>query len=254
MTPLLNPLRFFRGPPPEPLEPIARSWIEEHLTWLAEQFGKERLIQAPIIEPTPEFFPDRYDGSPDSARAMFERICGYMEVAPSLVDLQIFDESNRLWLVNDKGDYLPGAAGTYQEGEQAFVIRLEGDQLSSPTELAGTIAHELSHLRLMGENRCDPEAFDNELLTDLTATFFGFGIFLINAPRHWPSQLSYWPKTNVRRPEYMTLPMFAYALALIAEVRFEENPKWLRHLYRDARSEFCAAQCYLASRREIDKA
>jgi hypothetical protein len=78
-------------------------------------------------------------------------------------------------------------------------------------------------------------------LTDLTAVFFGFGVFMANAPRHWHSDLTYWPGSTLRRPEYMTVPMYGYALALIAQVRFETNPSWVGHLRGSARAEFWAS-------------
>ncbi len=227
---------------------MARDWIAHKLGWLEQEFGAERLREAPIVEPTPQFFPDPYDGTPAAAERLFHRVCGYMAVDPAIVELEVFDESNRPWFVNDRGDYLPGAAGTFEGSGERFLIRMERSELHRPMDCVGTFAHELAHLRLLGEGRSDPDAFDNELLTDLTALFFGFGTFLISSPRHWHSQLSCWPGTDVRRPEYMTLPMFAWALALVARKRGEPDPpSWLRHLGRDARAEYRAAMRFLAA-------
>jgi hypothetical protein len=39
------------------------------------------------------------------------------------------------------------------------------------------------------------DAYDNELLTDLTVVVFGLGIFLANLPR-WASQNKKWPGTG----------------------------------------------------------
>lgn len=113
--------------------------------------------------------------------------------------------------------------------------------------LVGTMAHELAHARLLGENRIDPDAFDNELVTDLTVVFHGLGIFLANDPRHWQSHASVWPGTDVFKPEYMTTPMYGYALALRCWLREEPLPSWSRHLERGVRSEFKAALRFLQS-------
>jgi hypothetical protein len=111
--------------------------------------------------------------------------------------------------------------------------------------LVGTMAHELSHLRLMGERRVIGDEFDNELLTDLTAVFHGFGIFLGNSPRNWDSQYSNWPDTDFRRPEYMTLPMFAYALAHNAWFRGKPKPDFLPFLSFGLKPFFKQAIRYL---------
>lgn len=71
---------------------------------------------------------------------------------------------------------------------------------------------------------------DNELLTDLTGVFHGFGIFVSNMPHKVTGKLSYWPGTQLRRSEYLSEPMIGYALAHIAWFRDEERPEWSRHL------------------------
>ena len=96
------------------------------------------------------------------------------------------------------------------------MIRVNDNELVDPMGLVGTLAHELAHQRLLGEGRITSDAFDNELLTDLTVVFKGLGIFLANCPRNWEGQDTRWPDTDLRKPEYMTPPMFGYALALLA--------------------------------------
>ena len=65
-----------------PCDPAAKRWVESRLQWLTQQFGLHILLERPIILPTPEFFPDPWDGSPKAVRAMFRRVCGYMGVDP----------------------------------------------------------------------------------------------------------------------------------------------------------------------------
>lgn len=239
---------FGRRQPNCPLDAEATRWIHERLHWLTNEFGSDRLIDHPIIEPTDAFFPDSYDASPAAAEKMFARICNWMDVTQEIVELRFYDEDRRPQLVNATGHMLPGSAGTYQEGEDRFVINLNRSELCQPMDLVGTIAHELSHLRLLGENRFDGDSFDNELITDLTATFFGFGIFLANSPRAFPAQVGRWPGSQLNRPEYMSLPMLTYAMAVIADLRFEENPNWACHLNSSARAEWTAARRYLKSK------
>ena len=232
-------------PPSCPCDPAAKAWVEERLQWLSEEFDDHAFNGRRLVLPTPEFFPDPYDGSKRAVRRLLDQVCEYMDVVPALVSLKFLKDPGNLLLVNDSGQYLPGAAGTYEEGERKFIIRLSERELSNPMSLVGTMAHELSHVRLLGESRVDPEIFDNELLTDLTVVFFGLGIFLANVPRTWESQFSKWPDSDLIRPEYMTRPMFGYALAHIAWFRGEEKPSWSSHLHWNARPDLKQGIRYL---------
>src|SRR5207244_2275878 len=73
------------------------------------------------------------------------------------------------------------AAGHWRKRDGATVIGVQVDQARDPIALVATIAHELGHERLLGEERIDPERRDGEPLTDLFTVFFGMGIFSANA-------------------------------------------------------------------------
>jgi hypothetical protein len=186
-----------------PCDPAAKHWVEGRLEWLTRQFGLHVLLERPIILPTSEFFPDAWDGTPKAVDRMFRRVSGYMDVDPDDVELDLFtDKTPRAMVAIDPTRGF--AAGTWQGGEGPWrtgVVRIERSSLDRPSDLVGTMAHELAHQRLLGERRADPEAFDNELFTDLTAVYFGFGVFLGNNARKSTGQLGYWPGTQLRKPE-----------------------------------------------------
>jgi hypothetical protein len=228
-----------------PADPQAKRWVEERLEWLAGEFDTSAFAGKPVVLPTEEFFPDPFDGSKRSVRALLDRVCGYMGVVPDLVALKFVADAGKLWLVNESGDYLPGAAGTYQEGERKFLVRIDKSGLDDPMGLVGTMAHELAHVLLLGEGRVMREIYDNELLTDLTVVFHGLGIFLANTPRHWDSQYTRWPGSDLRKPEYMTPPLFGYALAHLAWHRGEGRPAWAKHLNWAARANLKQGLRYL---------
>jgi hypothetical protein len=149
------------------------------------------------------------------------------------------------WLVNERGQDVGGVAGTFSNGDR-YRIRIERDQLHTPMVLAGTLAHELSHARLLGEGRIDRDCFDHELTTDLNVVFHGMGVFLANAPRHWDSDTRTWPGTTRPAPTYMTGPMLAYAMALRCCQRMEPLPTWGKHVKSAVRSEFKQSFRYLS--------
>ncbi len=221
-----------------PVEPHVKRWIEERLSWLSGQFGLGVFTRRAVILPHADFFSDRYDGSEESVRTLLDRVCGYMDADPALVEMELFHDPRHVWLVNEEGHYLPTAAGTYSQKLDKTIIRLDRAQISEPMNMVGTIAHELAHLRLLKEERIPRNSFDNELLTDLTVVFHGLGIFLANSPRAWRSRMSVWPGTDVRRPEYMSLPMYGYALAHAAWLRGKRKPVWAKYLRMDARIVF----------------
>jgi hypothetical protein len=245
-----------------PCDQASKLWVEERLQWLAEEFTDSAFNGRRLVLPTPDYFPDPYDRSQQSIRTLLERVCGYMDVDPDLISLNLVAGSGNLWFVNANGDYLPKAAGTYQEvrdsgeaqergqselpqaagtyqeGGGRFLISIDQSGLDDPMGLVGTLAHELAHVRLLGEDRLPGDSYDNELLTDLTVVHFGLGIFLANSPRNWDSQYGKWPNSDLNKPEYMTPPMFGYALAHLAWFRGETKPTWARYLHWNARGDF----------------
>jgi hypothetical protein len=227
MTPMFG---WFQ--PTCPCDPAAKRWLEDRLRWLTRQFGLHLLLERPVILPTAEFFPDTWDGSPKAVRRMFRRVCAYMGVDPEDVELKFRTDRISRGL-RELDPSIGMAAGTWSGGEgpwQRGVIRLEKSTLDRPADLIGTIAHELAHQRLLGEGRLEADAFDNELLTDLTTVYHGFGVFLANNPRKSVGELSTWPGTKLRKPEYLSEPMTGYALAHLAWHRDEDRPAWVKHL------------------------
>jgi hypothetical protein len=229
-----------------PVDAVTRRWIDTRWRWLIEQFGSQLMIDSPTVLPTDEYFPDPYDASREAVCRLAAQVCDYMLVPRDLVDVRFYCEAGRPGFVNEQGHELGGTAGLYEEGARC-TIHLEESQVREPMLLVGTIAHELAHHRLLGENRISPDAYDNELLTDLTVIFHGLGIFLANAPRHWQSDATRWPGTDLFKPEYMSTPMYGYALALRCWLREEPLPAWRRHLARGVRAEFRQALRFLES-------
>lgn len=228
-----------------PVDSFAKLWIEHRLGWLADEFGLDVFTRRSLILPSAEFFPEKYDGSEDTVRVLIEQVCRYMDADSERVELKFFTDKANFWLVNEKGQAVPRPAGLYDEQYGRTVIHLETSQFAEPMDLVGTTAHEIAHLRLLGEDRVPGDVFDNELLTDLTVVFHGLGIFLANSPRTWPSGFTTWPGTQARKPEYMTQPMFGYALAHAAWHRNEKSPEWAKFLRHDARASFKQGLRYL---------
>lgn len=237
--------RWFR--PTCPCDLAAKEWIEFRLEWLAGQFPDSAFTGRPVVEPTREFFPDFYDGTDAAVRRLLDRVCEYMGVAPRAVRLQLVARANRLALVNDEGQPLPDAAGTFEARSGQHLITIDRDELPNTSDLVGTMAHELAHVRLLGEGRLKSDEFDNELLTDLTAVHLGLGLFLANSPRDWMSGYTSWPNSHRQKPEYMNQPMYGWALALLARFRNESKPRWAEVLGGPARRELTQGLRYLAA-------
>ena len=236
-----------------PVDQAAKRWIEVRLQWLARQFGLGVFTDNAVVLPTREFFPFAVRGNEESVRNLLNKVCVYMNADSTLIDLELFQNQSALWLVNEGGNYLPtGAAGTFHQQHGRTVIRVEATELENLSDLVGTIAHELAHLRLMGENRMTGREFDNELVTDFTVVFHCLCIFVGNSPRNWDSQYTTWPGSDLRCPEYMTLPMFGYALAHAAWHRREQKPAWAKFLSYELRGCFKQGLRYLEKTGDSD--
>jgi len=217
-----------------PVGPATKAWVDSRMQWLADQFGMQVWHQARAVEPTGEFFPDPFDRSERAVRCMLDRVCNYMAIPPQRITLRLYAEQRRVGnpLFPIEG---PRTAGQYAAAGQE-IVAIEVGGLANPMSLVATMAHELAHARLLGENRLSRDEEDLEILTDLATVFFGLGIFCANSAvqyDQWHRQG--WSGWSVQRTGYLDEPTFGYALALWTFVRHEDRPRWMRHVRPNVR-------------------
>lgn len=203
-----------------------RRWVEEMLAWCATQFGPGTL-RSPTVVPSSEFFPDAYSGTESEVRALVDRVSGYMGVGRDRIIVEIHDDADLLDRLAFVAGSAHSAAGHYQLRRGRAVLSLDMGQLRSPVTLIATVAHELAHERLLGENRIDADRRDGEQLTDLATVYLGLGIFSANAAFQFSQNMHGW---RFQRLGYLSPPIFGYALACWTVMRGDPKPAWAKHL------------------------
>ncbi|WP_426512198.1 hypothetical protein ACPPVO_17160 [Dactylosporangium sp. McL0621] len=231
-----------------PVRDVEQAWIERSLGWLTAQFGRAALF-GDVFTPSDEYFPGVYTGSTGDVEAVVRRLCARMGVERGAIALE-YDTDG---LDPELAGHIPlltdgrTAAGHYQVRDGRAVVTLRADLTARPMALVATVAHELGHVRLLGEGRADPDAGDHEPLTDLCALYFGLGIFGANAAfefaRRTQGRYTY---TGTTRLGYLTEPMYGYALARYAWLRNEPDPAWAGFVDTNPRAVLKQGLRYLA--------
>jgi tetratricopeptide (TPR) repeat protein len=235
---------FFRKNNNEcPVNEDTREWMERCILWLTNSFGKENIRARKIIVPNFDNFPIKYNGQPQTAFETMKIVARQMEINPEEIHIDIYREGqreidtgsvmgNRMFLQNKEGEKYSGGLYFGKQDDGKYHIAMEESKLKDPLQIVATLSHELSHIKLLGEKRIKQ---NNEHLTDLTTVIFGLGIF--NANVSFQTKNSYdswsWSKSG-----YLSQMEWAYALALFAHIREEENPDWINFLSRNIKSDF----------------
>ena len=242
---------MFWGPPKLPIDERQREWIEQSFQWLIREFGEGGFLNRQTILPDQSFFPDKFRADEESVVKLVERVCSYMDVDSSQVEVDFFcdrDETGAKHRLGDEDTY-SGAAGLYftnTSGKPRKKIAINVSQFKNPTKLVATTAHELGHVILLGNHKISPEQDGHEQLTDLLTVFFGLGIFTANSA----FQFSQWQDHShqgwsASRMGYLSEEMFAYALACYAWMRGESNPRWSSYLAMNVGIHFKQCLKYL---------
>jgi hypothetical protein len=161
------------------------AWHVENFDWLLRQFGGGAAFASiTLVLPKPGFFP--YDG--ERGHALAQRIFSQVKIYCGMSDwaVTLVADDNPLSrpapIAVDMIAPKPHALGTFATRGNDIQISYVPALLARPERLIATFAHELGHYRL-ATARERPICADDETecLTDLTAVFMGFGVFLANA-------------------------------------------------------------------------
>jgi hypothetical protein len=132
--------------------------------------------------------------------------------------------------------YSGSEAGVFTTGKGGRpVVTIDKSSTDQPARLLAVIAHELGHVRLLGEGRIQADRNDQEPLTDLLTVYRGRGIFTANAAFDFSRLPGYGTYRRVggwraQRLGYMTEQMCGYGLACYAALRGEPSPSWAKYL------------------------
>ncbi len=221
---------WLRGKPKCPVDPATKEWIESRFAWLTNEFGLDRLQNGKTVLPTDEFLPDEYDYTVEGVEDLMVRVAQFMDVDPSTLQLSFYENETPQHeeAVNSR------AAGMHLNSQDKFDIWMEVHSLENPVGVVATLAHEIAHVVLLGQNRLGPEDEDHEELSDLLAVFSGLGIFPANfslLETNWTD--GQWSGWSVGRSGYLSMDMYGYSMALYTLARNDPKPDWASFLRPD---------------------
>jgi hypothetical protein len=239
-----------------PVPESNRLWLEEAFLLLLDFFGKENTQQRKVLIPHHSDFPVRYNGTWESAYETMKIVATQMEVPFDNIELSFYDDrvgklssgspfGDNIYLESRKNDQYAGGLYWGRTEGGKYEIWLNRKKLSGPESMVATLAHEVAHIKLLGENRIEE---NNECLTDLTTVVFGLGIFNSNeAFQTFTTVNTYgWQSAG-----YLSQPQWGYALALFAHVRGEKSPAWINHLTPNVKSDFLRGQRFIEANSEL---
>ena len=236
----------------EPLDKELRKCFEYNLLWLMQAFPDTKIEERKILTPTPSDFPIKWNRSRENAIEALNVICNNMNLDPNEIELDFYNNGLKEFNMGTSVIFLesdpenPDAAGLYhhEKVDGKYSISLDEALLEKPESLIATIAHELSHVKLLGEKKLEQ---NDEMLTDFTTVFFGLGIFNANCAFQFYKQNDRWGYSNLG---YLKIEEWAYALALFAFIRHEDEPQWKAFLSKTIKSDFEKCLSYMIENEE----
>lgn len=226
-----------------PIDQDMRLWMENAFLWLVDEFEQTSPYKKPMLYPTSNDFPIKYDGSKESLLKTSEVVASQMDIDINELNIDIFDQSireingdfgHRIWTEVDKNSNKGLSAGLYFDKNIGgrYDIFIEKKNLSDPENMVATLAHEFSHIKLLGEKRTE---FNDEYLTDLTVVIFGLGVFNANAAFKEHKSFDSYGHNSMG---YLKQKEWGYALALYTYYRQDDSWAWIKYLTANIRSDF----------------
>lgn len=226
-----------------PLDKENIDWIRNCFDWIRKEFGNDIIFKSDIILPIKEKIPVEMNSTKESAIKLVSFVASKMQIDPKEIKIDFYNQSQM-----ELGSHITQryendkfSSGQYhgKKLDNKYQISLEISQLKNPVGLIATIAHELSHIKLLGEKRIKE---NDEYLTDLIPIIFGFGIFSANSIFHY-SQDSFGWRANSQG--YLSERVFGFALATHANLRNDLNPTWSSYLSATIKEEFERSMIYI---------
>lgn len=246
------------------MSPAERIWLDTGLDWCRREFGVA-VARNPIALPTADFFPADFAGSGGQVDELVRRVGAVMGADAGSLTVKLFGSLSSDGRAASKDRIGRRTVGRYRSVGGRNQIELDLARADEPAVFAAVVAHELGHVRVLGEapRVHDHYGVDDEQLTDLVTVHLGMGIFTANAAYRYTKSVrgfSVLPMGDLtdrmltgtaHDPTfalgYLSTNQYGYALARHCLLRGETDPPWSRYLEPGVRLAFLRALRHLAA-------
>ncbi|MCB9748720.1 MAG: hypothetical protein H6713_01810 [Myxococcales bacterium] len=169
-----------------------QAWLLGELARLIKRQGFETLVNAPMLEPTPMFFPDRWAGGEPSMRRLAQRLLHYAGLGELTAVVHIFEESDeRRGEDENKPQAIAGETidvwfsgfARDAQGRRTCRFGVEGVAMRDPASLVAITARAVAAAYRAHHGLKVPDRVTEERLVDVTTHYLGFGILTTDAAR-----------------------------------------------------------------------
>lgn len=238
--------------PYEPLDYELRKYFENNILCLIDFFPEPSLDNRKVFLPTQDDIPINWNKSKEDVMEILKIVSKAMQIDPDEIEIDFYSEGMTELSTGSAPIFLENAAeenrtaGLYfdKNANGKYEVSINEINLGNPEALIATTAHELCHIKLLGEKKMEE---NDEHMTDLATVFFGFGVFTANASFQFSQEHDRWSYSN---QGYLNHDEWAYSLALFAFLRYEENPSWSESLNPMIKKEFDKSLQYMANNEE----
>ena len=160
-----------------------RSRLLQALARVIALRGHETFVRAPIVLPSPDYFPEPAERTLHGAGVLVLRLLRYARLHPLPVLLTGYRHRSRRVVdgisLHDPGLETAAWYAGVRDGVCQFGLELRA--LRDDSALVAALAHEVTHAYRDRHALAVRDRDAEEKLTDLTAVYLGFGVFLTNA-------------------------------------------------------------------------
>ncbi|MEO1051109.1 MAG: hypothetical protein AAFX87_10795 [Bacteroidota bacterium] len=239
-----------------PITPEDEEWLISCFHWFQQTFGID-LKEQEIFSPTTGFIGFEYKGTEGDVLDLVNLVAYKMNVdESSSINVYFFDEFQPMEFTDEAvmSNYEEGsklANGLYTElTDGIYEIGIERTLIKDPISLIATIAHEVAHIKLLGEDAIEE---NDEPLTDIVASLFGFAIFLANTSLNKMTTWSGNTHTGWRiggGAGYVHHKLYAFLIGYWLNQKGHNEEDWFEYLEKDILSDVKKTLKYLASKDE----
>ena len=211
-------------------------WQLACFKWLLQEFeGLERLRKTPLVLPTVDFFPESKTKGHARATELFDQVRYFAHMTEWPCRLVEGEAAREMHVGNTlllRHQHKQPPLGTFSYVDGQYQISYNPSEIVRPLNLIATFAHELSHYLMHTAVGGVPGGRElNELATDVSAVFLGFGIFLANTAKTFEQHQDFaeygW---QARRQGYLSELGLVTALSIFVELSGTSHDDARTHL------------------------